>query len=117
MFVSFRYKRLVFGLKSRDSIFQALMDILLEELQLEGDSQIRMTSSWIQIFRGNVYKILNLSSKYNLTHSSKKCIFYKANVDYLGFHVENYCVSPTESNIEKITSFPLPTTKRLLKYS
>lgn len=77
MFVSFRYKRLVFGLKSRDSIFQALMDILLEELQLEGDSQIRMTSSWIQIFRGNVYKILNLSSKYNLTHSSKNASFTK----------------------------------------
>lgn len=119
MFGSFKYKRMVFGLKTAASIFQALIDTIIDEVNIPGifayQDDLIFGSNSLQETKDKLTKILEILSKYNLTLAPSKCSFHTSSTDYLGFHIQDHIITPISANIEKIMSFPIPKTRRQLR--
>lgn len=121
-FGTFANRRLVFGLKTAASTFQLLIDLIIDELKLNGVKGIYSFQDDVCIcsddFNSMCFKIqsiLDVLIKYNITLSPSKCVFFKNNIDYLGFHITHQHISPITSNISKITSFQPPKTVKQVK--
>lgn len=116
---TYRCRRLPFGLKTAASIFQAMIDLLIEEMNIDGifsyqDDTIICSNTFEETtFKLNQF--LEVFSKHNLTLNLNKCTFHKTSVNFLGFHIQDCKIFPIENNISKINSFPAPKTKRQLK--
>lgn len=118
-FGAFCYNRLVFGLKNSASIFQHLIDKIIDELNIPGimayqDDIVVGANSFEESIQ-KLSKLFDSFKKYNLTLSSAKCNFHNTSIDYLGFNISKNIVKPVTQNITKITNFPIPDTKRKLK--
>lgn len=121
-FGSFANRRLQFGLKTASSTFQSLMDIIMDELKSLGVDSIYTYIDDIIIpsnsFEEMMIKLnatLNTLSKHNITLSPSKCVFFRDEIDYLGFNIAHNTIKPITSNIAKITEFKSPKTVRQLK--
>ena len=116
---TYKNKRLVFGLKTAASTFQALIDSIIEETQLEGifayQDDIVVASNSFEETLEKLKTLISVLIKYNITLSPSKCKFHKQEIEYLGFKISQQKVLPIQSNIVKITSFPVPKTKRQIK--
>ncbi|GBL65840.1 Uncharacterized protein K02A2.6 [Araneus ventricosus] len=115
-------RRLVFGLKTAASIFQALVDLLIDELKLSGTTGIYAYQDDIVIgahsfqeMHNKIRSVLDILIKYNLTLSPEKCVFFKSTIDYLGFNISHNKIQPITSNILKITSFQPPRTVKQVR--
>ncbi|GBM99789.1 hypothetical protein AVEN_101036-1 [Araneus ventricosus] len=91
----FANKRLVFGLKTAARIFQALVDLLIDELKLYGTTGIYAYQDDIVIgahsfqeMHNKIRSVLDILIKYNLT-SPEKCVFFKSTIDDLGFNISH----------------------------
>jgi len=118
-FGSFKLNRLIFGMKNSSSIFQHLIDTVIDESNLDGvlcyQDDLILASNSFQETVSKLEVLFNLFRKYNLTLSSSKCNFHKSAIDYLGFHVTNNKIYPLQSNIVKINSFPVPKSLKEIK--
>ncbi|GBO38311.1 Retrovirus-related Pol polyprotein from transposon 412 [Araneus ventricosus] len=121
-FGTFANRRLVFGLKTALSIFQALVDLLIDELKLSGTTGIYAYQDDIVIgahsfqeMHNKIRSVLDILIKYNLTLSPEKCVFFKSTIDYLGFNISHNKIQPITSNILKITSFQPPRTVKQVR--
>ncbi|GBN31791.1 Transposon Tf2-9 polyprotein [Araneus ventricosus] len=121
-FGTFASRRLVFGLKTAASIFQALVDLLIDELKLSGTTGIYAYQDDIVIgahsfqeMHNKIRSVLDILIKYNLTLSPEKCVFFKSTIDYLGFNISHNKIQPITSNILKITSFQPPRTVKQVR--
>lgn len=116
---TYMYTRLIFGLKNSSSIFQALMDSLVEECEVDGifdyqDDLVIGANSFEEML-AKLDKIFTVFANNNLTFSARKSDFFTECIDYLGFRINQYQISPISSNITKIISFPRPKNKKQLK--
>ncbi|GBO42798.1 Retrovirus-related Pol polyprotein from transposon 412 [Araneus ventricosus] len=100
-FGTFANRRLVFGLKTAASIFQALVDLLIDELKLSGTTGIYAYQDDIVIgahsfqeMHNKIRSVLDILIKYNLTLSPEKCVFFKSTIDYLGFNISHNKIQP-----------------------
>ena len=93
----------------------SINDTLIDELHLEGvyTQQDNINSSEEVVLKLN--KISLILIIYNLILSVNKCSFRKKAINYVGFHNEAHCISPVQSNINKINPFAVPITKRQVK--
>lgn len=121
-FGTFANRRMVFGLKTAASTFQALVDLLIDELRVEGIIGVHAYQDDILIgaadFNDMMHKVtgvLNIMSKYNITLSPSKCVFFKTSIDYLGFNISHKHIKPISTNIAKVTKFQSPKTVRQVK--
>ena len=84
------------------SIFQSLIDTLMDKMQIKGvySSQDRLIFGFKSFEETceKLNKVLQISPKYNLTVTPPKCSFHKISVNYLDFHTENHSISPISSN-------------------
>lgn len=121
-FGSFSSSRLVFGLKTASSTFQALVDQLIDKLHVR---KIKGVYAYLDDFLigadtfeemlKKISAVLQLLAEFNLTLSPAKCIFFSDEINYLGFHITHNLIKPVSSNICKITKFPTPKTPKQLK--
>lgn len=51
----------------------------------------------------------------NIYLSPEKCYFHTNLINFLGLNIKNRTISPIESNIKKVTAFPVPKTKKQVK--
>lgn len=118
-FGTYANKRLIFGLKNSASIFQNLMDNIIEESQLNHISayqdDIIIPSNSFEETMHSLEIILKILSKYNITLSPSKCEFHRNKVNFLGFQISHNRIAPLKRNIMKITSFPEPKNRKELK--
>ncbi|GBN61380.1 Transposon Tf2-6 polyprotein [Araneus ventricosus] len=121
-FGTFANRRLVFGLKTAASVFQALVDLLIDELKLSGTTGIYAYQDDIVIgahsfqeMHNKIRSVLDILIKYNLTLSPEKCVFFKSTIDYLGFNISHNKIQPITSNFLKITSFQPPRTVKQVR--
>ncbi|GBO43616.1 Retrovirus-related Pol polyprotein from transposon 412 [Araneus ventricosus] len=121
-FGTFANRRLVFGLKTAGSIFQALVDLLIDELKLSGTTGIYAYQDDIVIgahsfqeMHNKIRSVHDILIKYNLTLSPEKCVFFKSTIDYLGFNISHNKIQPITSNILKIISFQPPRTVKQVR--
>ena len=118
-FGTYKLKRLPQGLKTSAGQFQAMSDLIIEEINLPGieayiDDFIICSNSFEETIH-KLKKTLEIFKKHNITLNLTKCIFHVTSVDYLGFRIHNHRIYPITSNIKKIDSFPIPKTKRQVK--
>lgn len=116
---TFKYKRLMFGMRNAASYFQALIDSIIEETNMSGifsyqDDIILCTNSLDETLQ-KLEALLSVFIRHNLTINLKKCNFHSSTVNFLGFKIMNKKVFPLQSNIKKITAFPQPKTPKQIK--
>ena len=115
---TYKYKHSVFGLKTASSSFQALMDAIIEECNIEyfmayQDDLIVASNSFQEIYIKLIFFFSVLEK--HITLCAAKCSFHQQKVNYLGFEVSENKIFPISSNITKITSFPNLSNKKQLK--
>lgn len=118
-FGGFRFKRMCFGLKTASSLFQYLMDRIIDiadtqNVQAFQDDMAVPVISFEETLV-ELEKLLRTFQDNNITLNPAKCSFHKPYINFLGFHVEDNQVTPLSSNIVKITSFPKPKNQRQVK--
>lgn len=115
----YTYRRLVFGIKTAAPIFQALIDTNIQEANISGvfayQDDIVICSNSFNETVSKLQSLLQIFIKYNLTVAPTKCSFHNTQINYLGFKIIDNKIYPTEANIQKITAFQWPNTKRQLK--
>ena len=117
-FGTYKLKRLPQGLKTSASHFQAMADSIIEDINMPGIYDyidfIICANSFEETLN-KLNKTLQVFKKHNLTLNLAKCQFHKITVNYLGFRINNHKFFPVTANIQKINSFPPPTTKCQVK--
>lgn len=109
---NFQPKRLFFGSKNSTSYFHTLISKCINDLkgpnvQYFLDDIIVAANSIAELIE-ILQTVFDRLSKFNLTLDPQKLQLCQSNITYLGFHVNKDGFSPSESNINKVTRFPIP---------
>ena len=114
---TFRYTRMLFGLRNAPATFQRALDIILSGVHWQSclihlDDVIVFSRSTEDQLR-NVDKILTLLRKAGVTLKLKKCAFLQPRVDYLGHVITPGKLSVATKNTKSFThaTFPKNTTQ------
>lgn len=106
----YRYKRLIFGVSSAPTIFQSMMDQIIQgllwvicfidDLLIGGNT----SDDCIQ----NVRKCLTRLNEYNVKVKWEKCKFFEKSVTYLGHEISEDGIRPNPEKIREIVDAPQP---------
>ena len=118
----FQFRRMPFGLKNAQATFQRCMDNIVEECKKEGAQGLDAYVDNIIVFSESFDEhlktlniVLRVLDEYNLSLRRDKCEFAFGSMEFLGFKVDGRNVRPGQSNLEKIYSFPTPTSRKALQ--
>lgn len=107
----YRYHRLSYGVSSAPSIFQGVMDQVLQGL--EGVTcfldDILVTADTEQAHLLRLAEVLSRLEKFGIRAKSTKCQFMKNQVEYLGHLIDGEGLHPTEEKVTAIVNAPRPT--------
>lgn len=112
----FEFKVLPFGLCNAPATFQRLMDLILSGLQWSAclvylDDIIIVGKNFTDHLR-NIHSVLSRIKEAGLKLQTTKCNFFKKAVSYLGHIVSEQGVAVDPGKVDKIKSWPTPTTSR-----
>ena len=112
----FEFKVLPFGLCNAPSTFQRLMDLILTGLQWSTclvylDDIIILGKNFTDHI-DNIQVVLHRIKDAGLKLQPTKCHFFRKAVSYLGHIVSEHGVAVDPSKVDKIKSWPIPTSSR-----
>lgn len=109
----FSYKRLLFGVSSAPSIFQKVMDQVLQGIPgvVCFFDDILVTGQTPQEHMNNLEEVLQRLEKNGIS----KCSFLQKDVEYLGYKIDAEELHPTDEKTEAIVNAPRPTNVTELK--
>uniref|UniRef100_A0AAX7U441 Gypsy retrotransposon integrase-like protein 1 n=1 Tax=Astatotilapia calliptera TaxID=8154 RepID=A0AAX7U441_ASTCA len=114
----FQFTVLPFGLHGAPATFQRLMDRVLcglsEFAAAYLDDIVIYSQTWEEHLK-HLEKVLERLREAGLTANSAKCVFAKAETEYLGFVIGNGVIKPQVSKISAIESCSLPQTRKQLR--
>ncbi|XP_046746420.1 uncharacterized protein K02A2.6-like [Diprion similis] len=106
----FRYKRLMFGVNCAPEMYQrVIMQTLqgckgvvnyLDDIVVHGQTQ--------EEHDGNLRKVLQILEEKGLTLNGEKCQFSCREIKFLGHHISEKGIRPTENSIEAVLEFRTP---------
>ena len=115
----FEFVRMPFGLGNSQATFQRLMDVLVQNIKKKGFEGVEAYVHNILTHSKSIdehYKLLQAVfdeiRKFNLTLRPDKCEIVFSEIDFLGYHVCENSIKPSQENVIKILNFPAPTTKK-----
>lgn len=119
-FGQFEYDRMPFGLKNGPSVFQRFISTILNDMIRASEIVVYMDDILIATATANDHltvlkKLLNRLAEHNLEISPSKCHFMQSSIDYLGYSADCSGISPNDSHVETLRSYPIPTNKRELQ--
>lgn len=107
----FKYTRLVFGLASAPAIFQRAMENVLSGMDgvlcLLDDVLITAPDKKTHLER--LYAVLDRLQNAGLTLQKEKCDFFKDEISYLGYVINQHGLKKSPDKIKAIVDAPLPT--------
>lgn len=116
----FEFNRMPFGLTNAPSVFQKLMNKILNPL---GSS---VASAYIddiicpaKSFEDGLEKlelILKTLTDNNLSLNPKKCYFFQKSITYLGFEINEEGVRPGKEKTKAVALFPVPKNVHNIRY-
>ncbi|XP_053960352.1 uncharacterized protein K02A2.6-like [Anastrepha ludens] len=100
----YAYKRLTFGVNCAASIFQSVMDQILNGLQFVRAFQDDIIIGGLNQQQAieNVYRVCDRLSKFNVKINIEKCRFLKTSVEYLGHCLTDGGVKPNPNRVKAI---------------
>jgi hypothetical protein len=113
----FEFVRMPFGLKNAGMTFQRLMDTLLGGLPFAFVylDDILVASSGEAAHRRHLSQIFEILEKNGLVVNTKKCVFGRPSIDFLGHSINAAGSSPLPSRVSAIAEFPRPSNVRQLQ--
>lgn len=115
----FKFKRMAFGLRNAPMSFQKFINEVLEDIPncYAYLDDILLFSDTEDSHLDLVEKVFRRLAEYGLAIALPKCKFQAAEVDFLGYKVNNTGVSPLSYKLDSIKAFPQPQTqKQLLRF-
>lgn len=110
----FEFNRLPFGLNISPNSFQRMMTIALIGLPPESAflyiDDIIVVGCSVDHHLANLEKVFEKLRKFNLKLNPSKCIFFCADVTYLGHHISEQGIQPDKSKYSSILNYPEPKT-------
>lgn len=109
---SFEFNRMPFGLVNAQAHFQACMNSVKAEL-LRGDAEVYLDDTIIAsrtVGEGleKLERFLKALKKFGLTLNVSKCIFFRTNITFLGYQIDEVGLRPSQGKTEAIMRFPTP---------
>ena len=106
----YRYTRLPFGVASAPSIFQRVMDTVLQGLQkvVYYLDDILITGSTEEEHLHNLEAVLKRLSRYGIRAKRAKCSFMAPAVEYLGHRIDASGLHTTDEKVRAIVQAPAP---------
>ncbi|XP_037931645.1 uncharacterized protein K02A2.6-like [Teleopsis dalmanni] len=113
----FKYKRMVFGVKTFPAIFQQIMDKMLAGLDCAAAyiDDIFVSGRNQQEHDNNLHEVLQRIYQYGFKLKIAKCNFSVPEIAYLGYIVSKDGIRPDPKNIEAIKTMPAPTNQSELR--
>ncbi|XP_030286082.1 uncharacterized protein K02A2.6-like [Sparus aurata] len=107
----YTYHRLSYGVSSAPSIFQAVMDQILQGIEHVTCflDDILITAGSREEHLCKLEEVLSRLEKYNVKVKKSKCKFMTDTVEYLGHIVDSEGLHPTEEKVKAIVNAPSPT--------
>jgi hypothetical protein len=109
----FRFRRLAFGLTGAPSLFQRLVDLLMTnytwQILLAYLDDIILYGTSVSELLSRLKLVLHRLARANLKLSPTKCAFFQQEVTFLGYKISAKGVSPDDSRIAKVATWPTPT--------
>ena len=107
----YAYQRLTFGISTAPSIFQAVMDQILQGMAnvVCYLDDIRIASSTEEEHLATLDEVLSRLEKYGVVVNQSKCEFRTSSVGYLGHRIDEDGLHPLKDNIAAIVDAPSPT--------
>ncbi|XP_062698374.1 uncharacterized protein K02A2.6-like [Aedes albopictus] len=113
----YRYKRLMFGISCAPEMFQKV----LEQVLADCENVVSFIDD-ILIFGGTeeehdraLEKVMNALKSRNILLNHDKCVYKVKEVDFLGHHVSENGIKPTEDKMAVLKSFRAPHTAEELR--
>ena len=107
----FEFVRMPFGLSNSQATFQRLMDVVVQNIKKKGFEGVEAYVDNILI-HSKLQAVFDEIRKFNLTLRPDKCEIAFSEIDFLGYHVCENSIKPSQENVIKISNFPAPTTKK-----
>ena len=113
----FRYNRMPFGVSSAPSVFQRIMDSLLQNIPgvIVYLDDILITSKTKEKHLKNLEETLCRLAHVGLKLKRRKCQFLQSSVQCLGYQIDAKSLHPTEDKVRAIKAAPKPTNVAELK--
>ena len=111
-FGRYRFKRLPFGLKVSQDIFQEKMDMILEQCPgtLGIADDIAVFGKNKQEHDANLHQLMKISRKYGLVFNPDKCDIGIQRIKFFGCYYDESGVHPDPEKVTDIHNLPPPTT-------
>lgn len=107
----FRYRRLIFGVSCAPTLFQSMMDQIIQGLKRIAcfiDDLLIGGETLAECYE-NLLKVLDRLSEYNVKIKFEKCKFFQTSVKYLGHEISEEGVRPNAEKVKAIVDAPPPT--------
>lgn len=113
----FRYKRLIFGVSCAPTIFQSMMDQIVQGLLwvICFIDDLLIGGETLEKCIENVRKCLERLQEYNVKIKWEKCKFFRKSVTYLGHVISGEGIQPNPEKVRAISDAPKPENLTQLK--
>ena len=108
-----QFKFMPFGLNNAPAVFQELMNIVLqgcEDFATAYLDDILIFSSTEEEHTQHIQTVFDRIREHGLKLKLKKCSFFEAETEYLGFVINEQGVKPDEKKVKAIRTLPPPAT-------
>lgn len=109
----YEYTKMPFGLKNAPSVFTRYIRSIFDNLAESGNiliflDDILIATENLEDHLEMLRKVFDLLIRNNLRLNFEKCKFVQQEIEYLGYQVDQYGISPTKKGIESIINYPVP---------
>lgn len=113
----FRYRRLIFGVSCAPSIFQSMMDQIIQGLKrvMCFIDDLLIGGETLEECKENLMKVIERFNEYNVKIKLEKCKFFQKSVIYLGHEISGEGVRPNKEKVKAIIGAPCPQNLTQLK--
>jgi len=111
----FQYRRLPFGVTNGVSVFQRMIDSIIEKYELSGTYAYLDNVTVVGIDQADhdrrLEAFLRAAQAENLTLHDAKCETNETEIDFLGYRVSHNFIRPDPKRLEPLMNLPVPRSK------
>jgi len=106
----YAYRRLAFGVKPAASIFQSVMDTILQGIEgvYVHIDDIVIVGNDLETVKGRLRQVLKRLQEYRVKVNYEKCKWFQKQVEFLGHIVSKMGIQPNPEKITTVVEAPIP---------